>query len=270
MRKLAAAVSVFALLALAPQTAAAVEDTYDGEWHFSLAPYLWLSAFSGTFHIPGPGGGKTIDVHASAGDILKSLKFGLMAAGEARRGEWSVFTDLIYARLSDDKSTVRSVTGPGGQVEIPVNVAVKGGLKEGIWTLAGAYSLYHEENWGLDAFIGTRYFGATASVEWQFAGPLMLLPQSGRSERGMHMWDAIIGFKGHYAFGGTPWSIPYYADIGTGGSELTWQALAGIDYAFSWGDVSLVYRYLDFRPNGTKVVENLAMHGPALAVKFTF
>jgi hypothetical protein len=270
MRKLAAAVSVFLPLALAPQTAAAVEDTYDGEWHFSLTPYLWLSAFNGTFHINTPSGGRTINVHASAGDILKSLKFGVMAMGEARHGEWSVFTDLIYARLADDKTEVRSVTGPGGLVEIPVTVAAKAGLKLTVWTTAGAYSLYHEGNTTADAFVGTRYLGTSPSLEWQFTGPLMLLPQSGRVERDTQQWNAIMGFKGRYAFGASPWSIPYYADIGTGGSEVTWQAMAGIDYAFSWGDVSLMYRYLYFRPGGTKLVEDLAMHGPALAVKFTF
>jgi len=269
-RELAAAFYLFILLVLTPQPARGEENPYDGAWHFSLTPYLWLSAFSGTFHIDTPSGGRTIDVHASAGDILKSLKFGVMAMGEARHGEWSVFTDIIYARLSDDKTDVRSVTGPGGQIEIPVTVAAKAGLKEGIWTIVGAYSLYHEERSALDGFVGTRYFGAKVSVEWQFAGPLMLLPQSGRNERDAHIWDAIVGFKGRYAFGGTPWSIPYYADIGTGGSELTWQAMAGIDYAYSWGDVSLMYRYLDFRPGGVKVVENLALHGPALGVKFTF
>lgn len=268
MRKFAAQVLIFVLLALQP--AAAAENPYDGEWHFSLTPYLWFSAFDGTFHIDTPSGGRTIDVHASGGDILKSLQFGLMAMGEARRGDWGVFTDLIFAKLANDNSSVRAVRGPEGQVEIPINVATKAGLKEGVWTIAAVYSLYHGETSTFESLVGMRYFGATASVEWQFAGPLTLLDQSGRSERDTHMWDAIMGFKGRYGFGASNWSIPYYADIGIGDSEVTWQAMTGVDYAFPWGDVSLVYRYLYYRPGGTKLVQNLAMHGPALGVRFTF
>ena len=31
------------------------------------------------------------------------------------------------------------------------------------------------------------------------------------------------------------WFVPYYADIGTGQSDFTWQAIGGIGYAFSGG-----------------------------------
>jgi opacity protein-like surface antigen len=84
------------------------------------------------------------------------------------------------------------------------------------------------------------------------------------------LWDAIVGFKGRNGFEGTHWSVPYYADVGTGDTELTWQAMAGLDYAFTWGNVSLVYRYLYYRQSGTKTLQNFSMHGPALGAKFTF
>jgi hypothetical protein len=37
------------------------------------------------------------------------------------------------------------------------------------------------------------------------------------------------------------WYLPYYADIGTGDSDLTWQLFGGIGYMFNWGDIKLGY-----------------------------
>ena len=38
--------------------------------------------------------------------------------------------------------------------------------------------------------------------------------------------------------------LPYKRDVGTGNSDLTYQALAGVAYGFRWGILSLTYRYL--------------------------
>jgi hypothetical protein len=45
--------------------------------------------------------------------------------------------------------------------------------------------------------------------------------------------------RGYFMLGDN-WYIPYYADIGTGGSDLTWQLFGAIGYRFSWGDIRLV------------------------------
>ena len=42
-------------------------------------------------------------------DYLQNLKFGAMATGEVRRGDWSVFTDIIYIDFGDQRSRVRNV-----------------------------------------------------------------------------------------------------------------------------------------------------------------
>ncbi|MBK6396605.1 MAG: hypothetical protein IPF73_19570, partial [Betaproteobacteria bacterium] len=48
----------------------------------------------------------------------------------------------------------------------------------------------------------------------------------------------IIGVKGRYAFGADRrWFAPYYLDVRTGDSDLTWQAMGGLGYRFSWGDI---------------------------------
>ena len=43
-----------------------------------------------------------------------------------------------------------------------------------------------------------------------------------------------------------------------------------IRYAFQWGDIGLLYRYLHYSNGGDKVVDTLALHGPLLEVRFHF
>jgi hypothetical protein len=55
----------------------------------------------------------------------------------------------------------------------------------------------------------------------------------------MDLWDGIIGVKGRFLLGGSNWSIPYYLDVGTGSSSLTWQGMLGVAYTYKWIGVSL-------------------------------
>ena len=82
--------------------------------------------------------------------------------------------------------------------------------------------------------------------------------------------DGIVGFRGRIRLADTPLFVPYYFDIGTGGSQLTWQIASGLGYQFnSWGAVSATYRYLSFQHGGA-VVDHVALKGPMLIVNFSF
>jgi hypothetical protein len=80
------------------------------------------------------------------------------------------------------------------------------------------------------------------------------------------VWDAIAGFRGQILFPGSDWYLPFYADIGTGESNLTWQAMLGVGYRFDWGEVTLAYRALgyDFDENNA----DMTLYGPGLGVGF--
>ncbi len=75
--------------------------------------------------------------------------------------------------------------------------------------------------------------------------------------------------KGRLAFGSNrEWFIPYYADIGTGDSDLTWQAVAGLGYAFHWGDIIAGWRYLDYQFKSSSKIDNMSLSGPMVGVAF--
>jgi hypothetical protein len=263
-------------LALMP-AAQAAENVYDGNWHFSLTPYLWLPSIDGelTFVIPpgssgGPNGG-SVDVGAGSEEILASLNFAFMGTGDVRKGRWSLVTDFIYLDLSVDKTDVKSITGPGGIIDIPIDTSSKTSLSGYIWTLAGAYSLATGPGATLDLLAGFRDAQLEVSLEWQFAGPVGSFPQSGGFSNVSVLWDAIVGVKGRIRLSESGnWFIPYYADVGTGASDFTWQGVIGVGYSFGWGDLHLDYRALGYKIDDGRLIKDLTLHGPALAATFHF
>ena len=62
--------------------------------------------------------------------------------------------------------------------------------------------------------------------------------------------------------------MPYYLDVGTGNSDLTWQALAGIGYSFKWGEMIAAWRYLDYEMPSDKRIADMNFSGPAVGAVF--
>jgi hypothetical protein len=98
----------------------------------------------------------------------------------------------------------------------------------------------------------------------------VVLPAQGSLEEEVDLWDGIIGVRGHVKFGDGKWSVPYYADVGTGSSDRTWQALAGISYAFNWGELMFMYRHLAFDEGSDGLMQDFSFSGPGLGARFHF
>ncbi len=142
-----------------------------------------------------------------------------------------------------------------------------------MWTVAGEYRIASDQGLVLDALAGARYMGLKPTLTWTFNGDIGSLPVGGRRDGGesieQYNWDGIVGVKGTYAFGGErEWKIPFYADIGTGQSQLTYQLAGGIGYSFKWGDVLAMWRYLDYNFKSDAKIEDLNFNGPMLGVRF--
>jgi hypothetical protein len=264
-------VRLVALALLATAAPCRADSVPSEQWSFALTPYVWLPTVHGTlnFNPPPPSPGAP-SVALEPSRYLSSLDLALMLGFEARKGDWSVFTDAIYLEFSNEKAAVRSVSGPGGIVQIPVNSNTSVGLKSVIATLAGGYTVARSDSATLDVFGGVRYMTMEASLDWQFAGSVGLLAQSGTTSERDELWDGIVGVRGRLKWGGSKWFTPYYLDVGTGASALTWQALTGIGYSFGWGDVILTYRYLAYDMKDEKLLQNTSFGGLALGASFHF
>jgi hypothetical protein len=123
----------------------------------------------------------------------------------------------------------------------------------------------------VDLLLGTRYLDLTEELSWSISGnlgPIVPAGRSGSSELGIVNWDGIIGVKGRAAFGtDRQWLLPFYLDGGAGDSNHTWQASAGIAYAFHWGAVDAMWRYLEYDFSGTKI-KSISFNGPMIGVTF--
>ena len=252
------------------------------KWTFALRPYLWAPSINGTLKYdvpPSGGGGASVDLSSY---VLENLNMALMLSGEARKGNWSILTDVVYLDIESDESKVKSVsfTGPRGRVEISAgaDLGTKVKLTGFEWELAGAYTVARGGNSSLDVLAGFRYLGIELKTDWKLSGSITdnvsggggTFASSGSTSDRVDLWDGIIGIRGYVGLGDSKWAIPYYLDVGAGSSALTWQGMAGIEYRYSWGELQLLYRYLYYDLKGDKLLQNVSLNGPAIGVNFRF
>ena len=249
-----------------PGTAGA--DAFDG-WQFQAVIYGYLPDIGGKTTFPAGMGGSDINVDAST--IIDNLKFVFMGNIEARKDRWGLFTDLMYLNVGGSKSQSRDVGI--GRLQLPAGVTadLNLDLKGTIWTLAGTYRVSSDPSATFDVLAGARLADVKQNLGWQFSADLgpAQPSRSGNSEIKVNIWDGIVGMKGRFAFGERrEWFVPYYADVGTGNSDLTWQVFGGIGYSFHWGDVIAGWRYLDYKFKSDAKVEDLNFNGPLIGAAF--
>ena len=239
-------------------------DTAD-KWQYELTIYGWLPSIDGTlkYGLPPEDGG---DVGVDASDILDSLNFVFMAAGEAHHNKFSFGMDVIYMDLSNSKSA-DILVGPDPGLQLGID----GGLSLKAWLVTGVvgYDVVQTNRSRMALVGGFRYLTLDADLDITITDPLPENPPPAHLSGSEDYWDGIIGIKGGLMLN-EHWYIPYYADIGAGDSQLTWQLYAGIGYQFHWGDIKLGYRYLEYDLDDDKFVQDLKFYGPLLGVGFRF
>jgi len=262
-----ASVAVLTIAAISPAIVAAQE--LSDQWKFRASIYGWLPDIGGSTTFPA-GTGTSINVNADK--IIDTLKFTFMGTFEAQKGRWGAFTDVIYLDVGGSKSQTRDLTV--GNVTLPAGVTADAQLdiKAWVWTLAGTYRVVSDPGFTMDVLAGARLLDVEEKLGWQFSanlGGIAPPPRTGNSELKDNVWDGIIGVKGRFAFGAdSEWYVPYYLDVGTGDSDLTWQGVAGIGYAFRWGELFAVWRYLDYNLKSGSKIEDVNFNGPAIGVAF--
>jgi len=265
-------------------TAPAFAD--DDVWQFSITPYLWLPTIGGDagYQSPPSGGGDPI-FSVGPTDWLDLLNFGALVGGTARKGNFSITSNLVYLSMANESegrllSVDATITGPNNGVTIPVGADVTASTEselEGLtWDLLFGYTIYRSGGSFVDAFAGARYFGIDLATNWSLTADITLpdntviLAADGRIGGDVKLWDAIAGFRGEIALGESRWSLPYYADVGTGDAELTWNLMGGVRYDFGWGDMLLFYRHLEYDQGSSGLLQGFSFSGPAFGASFRF
>ena len=216
------------LAALAAGTIGTASAQGSSEWQFEATPYLWSAAMRGDTQA---GNLPRTHVDMSFGDILENLDAGFMGAFEARKGRWGFLLDAIYMKVSDAATSTQG----------PLTVAADATVKQ--WMYAGAVAYRISDGPTLvDLIGGARY----SKLRVKAVIDASLFGLAGRTERtGNKSWtDGYVGVRVQAPIA-ERWTVVGYADVGGGGSDSTWQAALGAQYAYS-KDVVLKfgYRYL--------------------------
>jgi hypothetical protein len=292
MRNRAITAATFVLLlitgwsgARAQQPVSQGQSTNPPGWVFNIAPYLWLPTINTTLDYnlpPALGGRLPTDVSVGPGELLSNLDFAAMVTADARNGPFSLLTDVLHARVSvgASDSHIKSVDFPG-LPSVPISRSLQTSISTTlgltIWTFAGGYTVL-QGDWGnLDVLAGFRLLSVNATTDYSLALTLTGPRGNGATFGGIggvsasrNVWNGIGGLRGRIRIPESRFFVPYYFDIGGGGSHPTWQIASGVGYQFRWGAVSATYRYLVFNQGGNDTVQRLALRGPMLMVNFTF
>jgi hypothetical protein len=254
-------------------TAQSAQSTWDAEkWQFIATIYGFLPSIGGKLSVPVDTGGHSISVDAH--QIIDSLKMTFMGTLDVHNGRWGVFTDILYLNVGGSKSQTRDFSL--GQVGIPASTTadLNLDLKGTIWTIAGDYRVVSDPSLKMDVLAGARMFSVKPTLGWQFygdLGPISGPGRSGSAEISESVWDGIVGVKGNYAFGDERrWFVPFYLDVGTGQSDLTWQIAGGLGYNYNWGSLFAMWRYLDYNFKSSSKLESMNFNGPMFGVAFRF
>lgn len=254
------AVASPALAADAVQEAPPPSVPVDSGWTFTIAPYLWMAGLNGDV---GLFGREPVPVDQRFGDILDDLEFSGMVVGELHNGTWGLFADVIYVKTSADSEITRTIGG------VPVELNAGLDTESFTATVMGEYRVLSNERSTVDLMAGARIWSVDNDISATLAASGATVADFSGSD-GDTWVDAIVGAKARVNLD-AKWYLNGWGMIGGGGSDLTWDVLAGIGY--QWNDrlsTTLGYRALgvDYEKDG--FVYDVVQHGPVLGLVFRF
>jgi hypothetical protein len=237
--------SLLAAAVLATPAAAAA-----GELNFT--PYVWIPGVNGTI---GTGGGDS-----GLGDRV-SVEFdpeyrigGAMVNFSWREGRFTTFGDWTYANVRADSPS------PYGALYSGVNGQIIGNVIQ----LFTGYMLVDHEGMQLDAFIGARAYGITGRLGFEEGAAAATKLSSNE------VWlDAAAGLRFN-AVVYRHWLAHLRGDVGSGGSNLTWQGYAAAGYEFSWGALLAGWRHLYIDKGEGALRMRLSLSGPVIGANLRF
>ena len=248
------------------------QDASSNDWQFRASAYGYFPDVSSTASLP-TGASANIDLEAD--DLIEHTDSAFMGMFEAQHGRFGAFVDAMYFNIGNSVNDSNSIS-IGGGTPLPPGVTVDGNFDLKMWvlTLAGNYRVFESSNATVDLFGGARMLDIDTSFRYAFntdIGPFSGPLRQGSASGSMQNWDVIVGSKGRYAFGtNNRWYVQYYADVGAGDSDLTWQVFGGVGRSFGPVDVTLGYRHLAYEFGNDSPIEDLSFDGPVIGASYNF
>lgn len=208
---------------------------------YRIMPYIWASGIDAEIGRPG----FTTDVDVDFSDYIDLVDIGAAFLFEARGDQWSLATDLLWMRLSEEFEV------PTGTIDAEIEmslVEVFGGYRPSGW----------ENTWIVG---GMRYLGIDTDINFVVLGP--------RSSS-QDFVDPFIGLA--WMPRRDNWEYIVQADIGGGiNADFSWSATLGGSYHFNDRyAVSFGYRVVDIDLEDDEFVFDGKLDGIQIGLLITF
>lgn len=232
-------------------------------WQFEVTPYLLAAGMDGTVGVPNV----TADIDVPFSDIWDQLEGGFMGLFTARKGPWTFGFEGVYMKLGDTPSN--SATGPAGQVT--VNGALDVTSHMYIYQGSAGYRVLDDKT-KVDVIGALRYtqLDVAAEVRISTTPPIEFLGGAVNAKGSENWTDAVVGVYAQHPVSDSV-SLVGYADMGGGGSDLTYQAILGANWQFNEtfsAKAGYRHMYWDYENDG--VVWDMTAAGPYLGLGIRF
>jgi hypothetical protein len=205
------------------------------------------------------------DINIGIDEIVENLEFAYMGTFGASKGKWTFLTDVIYLNV-DHSDNYTLVDSPLARLDLT-------DIEMTAWVVSPmvVYNVLETDQVTLGLLAGARYLHL--KVETETTQRILLTTTESSDSNSGDAWNGIVGVRGNIYLPGK-WYMPYFFDVGTGDTELTWQAYAAIAYKFDRIGLSLGYRHLEWEFDegdaGGDLFDQLYISGPMIGIKYWF
>jgi hypothetical protein len=234
-----------------------------GDWDWLLAPYIWGPSTSLDVTANDV---TVINATATFKDLLDKTEFVFAIHFEGQCEHAGFLVDALFLNLGAEQTNTARPPLPGDTItETDVDI--------GVYEAAGFYRPGGRAR-GLDLIFGVRMFDYRTRIAATIPPPIDATVSTGTDK---NFIDAFGGVRYRVPIG-KRWDFLIRGDVGAGGTDLAWNALASFgvrlgktnryNLGFGWRHMELNVTAKD--PQNITIDSNLTLTGPFLdfAIKF--
>lgn len=186
------------------------------DWSVSVLPYMWFAGVTGRITTPtGVNQTGSATFQTLGGDLV----VGVEGVVDLRWRRWHAFSDGSWVKFSSSELLIPSTPGPAAP-SFYMNLA----SSSAFGTAGVAYELPLKWKTAVDLYLASRWWRYTSSVSIA-TGPFWF-----GSPESKAVWaDVVGGFRLNHKIT-DHWGVGFGADVGGGGSDVTWQTYGTLKY----------------------------------------
>ena len=231
------------------------QEALSDNWEFSTSLNLWGPTIKSETST-----GEEVEITLS--DIIKNLDMTLMGSVGVSKDKWLFYTDVLHLSLEDNSNSTLVDAPPALKLSL-TNTKMKS------WIVSPKVGcdVLHSDQFSLYLLAGARYHWVENTLKVKAKTPLGT--ESSNVVSTDEGWDGIVGAQGK-VFLKERWYLPFYGDVGSGDSDLTWSLFGGVGYKFSKANLIVGYRHLRFNFDEDASLDHLYITGPIVGFEYVF